>query len=62
MPELNELTVNESQYEAIIHREGPALVIAGPGSGKTTVITQRIKYLIEHHQVKPEEILVITFT
>lgn len=62
MPKLNELTVNESQYEAIIHREGPALVIAGPGSGKTTVITQRIKYLIEHHQVKPEEILVITFT
>ncbi len=55
-------TVNEAQSKAIIHREGPMLVLAGPGSGKTLVITQRIKYLIEEHQVKPENILVITFT
>ncbi len=56
------VTVNEAQSKAIIHREGPMLVLAGPGSGKTLVITQRIKYLIEEHQVKPENILVITFT
>lgn len=55
-------TVNEAQSKAIIHGEGPMLVLAGPGSGKTLVITQRIKYLIEEHKVKPEHILVITFT
>ncbi len=53
---------NEAQSKAIIHGEGPMLVLAGPGSGKTFVITHRIKYLIEEHQVKPEQILVITFT
>lgn len=55
-------TVNEAQSKAISHGEGPMLVLAGPGSGKTLVITQRIKYLIEEKQVKPENILVITFT
>ena len=55
-------TVNEAQSKAITHGEGPMLVLAGPGSGKTLVITQRIKYLIEQHHVKPEHILVITFT
>lgn len=55
-------TVNEAQSKAITHGEGPMLVLAGPGSGKTLVITQRIKYLIEENQVKPEHILVITFT
>lgn len=55
-------TVNEAQSTAIIHGEGPMLVLAGPGSGKTLVITQRIKYLIEEYHVKPENILVITFT
>lgn len=55
-------TVNEAQSKAITHGEGPMLVLAGPGSGKTLVITQRIKYLIEEKQVKPEHILVITFT
>lgn len=51
-----------SQLKAVSHHEGPALILAGPGSGKTTVITERIKYLIEHYKVNPSEILVITFT
>ena len=56
------LNVNEAQRAAITHGDGAMLVLAGPGSGKTFVITQRIKYLIEEHHVKPEDILVITFT
>lgn len=59
---LNNLNVNEAQSAAITHGEGAMLVLAGPGSGKTLVITQRIKYLIEELHVKPEDILVITFT
>ncbi len=47
---------------AITHFTGPAMVLAGPGSGKTFVIVQRIRYLIEYEQVPPEKILVITFT
>lgn len=57
-----EQNVNEAQYRAITHGAGAMLVLAGPGSGKTFTVTQRIKYLIEHHHVKPENILVITFT
>lgn len=57
-----EQNVNEAQYRAITHGAGAMLVLAGPGSGKTFTVTQRIKYLIEHHHVKPESILVITFT
>lgn len=57
-----EQNVNEAQCRAITHGAGAMLVLAGPGSGKTFVVTQRIKYLIEHHHVKPEDILVITFT
>lgn len=59
---LNNLNVNEAQFAAITHGDGAMLVLAGPGSGKTLVITQRIRYLIEEHRVKPEDILVITFT
>lgn len=59
---MHKSTVNEAQSKAISHGEGPMLVLAGPGSGKTLVITQRIRNLIEKHQVKPEHILVITFT
>ena len=43
-------------------REGPCLVLAGPGSGKTLTIVNRIRHLIEECKVRPEEILVITFT
>ena len=54
--------LNEAQYEAVSHGVKPALVLAGPGSGKTTVITWRIKYLIEECHVKPASIMVVTFT
>lgn len=59
---LDKNSVNESQYRAITHGAGAMLVLAGPGSGKTFVVTQRIQYLIEQHHVKPDDILVITFT
>ena len=55
-------SVNEAQYRAITHGAGAMLVLAGPGSGKTFVVTQRVRNLIEQHHVKPEDILVITFT
>lgn len=58
----NRVNFSNAQSRAIAHRTGPAMVLAGPGSGKTLVITQRTKYLIEQYHVKPEEILVITFT
>ncbi len=47
---------------AITHFKGPALVLAGPGSGKTRVITERVKHLVKGHNVRPEKILVTTFT
>lgn len=53
--------MNENQIEAILHREGPALVVAGAGSGKTTVMTKRVAALIENGVV-PDEILLLTFT
>ena len=57
-----ERNYNKSQLEAIRHSEGPCLTLAGPGSGKTAVITERVKNLITEHGVKPSNILVITFT
>ncbi|MCI5596528.1 MAG: ATP-dependent helicase [Lachnospiraceae bacterium] len=53
---------HEEQARAIRHMDGPMLVLAGPGSGKTLVITYRTKYLIEHWKVNPDRILVVTFT
>lgn len=53
---------NSEQLKAIKHGDGPALVIAGPGSGKTAVLTNRIKFLIESKSIPPENILVITFS
>ena len=54
--------LDETQQKAVTYGEGPLLVTAGPGSGKTTVITHHIKYLIDNQGVSPKEILVITFT
>ncbi len=56
------MQISDAQSRAIAHGAGPAMVLAGPGSGKTLVITQRTRYLIEECHVKPQEILVITFT
>ena len=56
------MNFNKAQLGAIEHKDGAMLVLAGPGSGKTAVITHRTKNLITKHHVKPSEILVITFT
>jgi len=54
--------LNKSQREAVEHVKGPLLIVAGAGTGKTTVITKKINYLIEKNLAKPEEILALTFT
>ena len=56
------VTLNSEQKKAIEHKTGPLLIIAGAGTGKTTVITERIKYLIKQKLAKPEEILALTLT
>lgn len=60
--DLSKLKLNKEQLQAIKHGKGPLLIIAGAGTGKTTVITERVKYLISSGMAKPEEILALTFT
>lgn len=54
--------LNPAQLEAVLHKDGPLLIVAGAGTGKTHAITQKIGYMIEQGWAKPEEILALTFT
>ncbi|MBT3949306.1 ATP-dependent helicase [Candidatus Parcubacteria bacterium] len=54
--------LNKSQKEAVEYNDGPLLIVAGAGTGKTTVVTQKITHLIDFEKVRPEEILALTFT
>jgi DNA helicase II / ATP-dependent DNA helicase PcrA len=54
--------LNDRQHEAVMHKEGPLLIIAGAGTGKTTVITERVKHLINEGYASPGEILALSFT
>ncbi len=55
------MQLDPKQQEAVLHAEGPAIVVAGPGSGKTAVLTHRIDHLIKQLHIPPEKIMVITF-
>lgn len=55
-------SLNEAQRNAVMHTEGPVMIIAGAGSGKTTVLTRRISYILSQNLASPFEILALTFT
>ena len=54
--------LNDKQKEAVLYNDGPLLIIAGAGAGKTKTLTTKIAYLIDHEKVSPYNILAITFT
>ena len=54
--------LNESQEEAVLHLNGPLLIVAGAGSGKTRVLTSRIAHIVKQHKAFPNQILAVTFT
>lgn len=62
MQSFTESELNPQQLKAVRHVTGPALVVAGPGSGKTRVLTHRVAYLIKEHSITPDRILCVTFT
>ena len=57
-----ERILNQEQRQAVEHGDGPLLIVAGAGTGKTTVVTERIKHLITSGKANPQEILGLTFT
>src|SRR3979411_760304 len=54
--------LNEPQKEAVLHKDGPIMIVAGAGSGKTKVLTTRVAHLMSHHGVDAFNILALTFT
>jgi DNA helicase II / ATP-dependent DNA helicase PcrA len=56
------ILLNEKQIEAVRHTEGPILTLAGAGSGKTSVLTTRVRYLINIKKIHPKNIMLLTFT
>ena len=54
--------MNENQIQAVEASDGPVLIIAGPGTGKTFTLVKRIAYLVSERNVKPSEIMAVTFT
>ena len=55
-------SLNDRQKEAVVNTDGPMLILAGAGSGKTKVLTTKVAYLIEEKNIDPNNILAITFT
>ena len=55
-------SLNESQEKAVLQLDGPLLIVAGAGSGKTRVLTTRIAHIVKQHKAFPNQILAVTFT